>query len=348
MEQVKTLFRRLDFARTIIILFLVVIFITAFIQGQNMATLLSDSLIRFGMNLIFALAMLPAIQSGIGLNMGLAIGIVCGLFGGLVSIEWGMQSWAGLFCAIGVSLAVGTVVGYIYGKLLNTVKGSEMLIGNYLGSSVVYLLCMFWYVAPFKNAGIIWPMGGNGVRATITISGYYEKILNNVLAVKILGVSIPTGLFLFVFGVCFLVHIFTKSKTGVALQAAGNNPLYANSVGINVDSARIIGAALSTILGALGIVIYAQTYGFYQMYEAPLTMAFTPMAAVLLGGATMKKVSVWHVIIGTFLFQTMLTAALPVASLLMPQGDLSEVFRIIASNGIILYALSQSGDEKNG
>ena len=49
---------------------------------------------------------------------------------------------------------------------------------------------------------------------------------------------------------------------------------------------------------------------------------------------------------GTLLFQTMLTTALPVANMLLPDGNLSEVFRIIVQNGIILYALSQAGGEK--
>lgn len=345
METVKKRMRQLGLPRIIIIAFIILIFIGAFLQGQDMKQLVSDSLVRFGMNLIFALAMMPAILSGIGLNMGLAIGIVCGLFGGLVSIEMGLTSWVGIACASLIALVIGSVVGVLYGRILNGVKGSEMLIGNYLGYAVVYLLCMFWFIAPFKNPAIIWPMGGDGVRSTVTLSGYYEHVLNDFLSFQIGGVTIPTGLFLFVFGICWIIRIFCKSKVGVTLQAAGNNPEYANSSGIHVNRCRIIGALLSTALGALGIVVYAQSYGFYSMYEAPLTMSFTPMAAVLLGGATMKKVSVWHAIVGTLLFQTMLTAALPVANMLLPDGNLSEVFRIIVSNGIILYALSQAGGE---
>ena len=50
-------------------------------------------------------------------------------------------------------------------------------------------------------------------------------------------------------------------------------------------------------------------------------------------------------ILGTFLFQALLTVALPVVNLLMPEGGMSEVIRIIVSIGIILYALTQSGGE---
>lgn len=346
MEMVKKQMQQLGLPRIIIIAFIVVIFLAAFLQGQDMAQLISDSLVRFGQNLILALAMMPAIMSGIGLNMGLAIGIVCGLFGGMISIELGLTNIYGIACAMLIALIIGSLVGVIYGRVLNSIKGSEMLIGNYLGYAVVYLMCMFWFAAPFRNPTIIWPMGGDGVRSTVTLDGYYSGILNNFLSFSIGGITIPTGLFLFVFGVCWIIRIFSHSKVGVTLRAAGDNPAYASSSGIPVNRCRIIGASLSTALGALGIVVYAQSYGFYSMYEAPLTMSFTPMAAILLGGATMKKVSVWHAVVGTLLFQTMLTTALPVANMLLPEGNLSEVFRIIVSNGIILYALSQAGGDK--
>ena len=151
-----------DVISAIIIAFIIVIFLAAFLQGQDMAALISDSLVRFGQNLILALAMMPAIMSGIGLNMGLAIGIVCGLLGGMISIELGLTNIYGIACAMLIALIVGSLVGVIYGKILNGIKGSEMLIGNYLGYTVVYLMCMFWFAAPFSNPTIIWPMGGDG------------------------------------------------------------------------------------------------------------------------------------------------------------------------------------------
>jgi simple sugar transport system permease protein len=278
--------------------------------------------------------------------MGLAIGIVCGILAGLISVQLGFAGWAGLAVAMIGALLVGALTGLAYGRLLNMIKGSEMLIGNYLGSAVVYLMCMFWFAAPFTNPTIIWPMGGTGVRTTVPISDYYEKLLNRFLAVNIGGVTIPTGLFLFVFAVCFLVYLFTRSRTGMMLRLVGNNPSYAAMSGINVNKARLIGISMSTMLAALGIVVYAQSYGFYQTYEGPLTMAFTPMAAILLGGATMKNVKIRHAIIGSFLIQILLTTALPVCNQLFPESNLSEVFRIIISNGIILYALSQAGGDK--
>lgn len=343
MDQVKRKIRAFGMPRIIIIAFIIVILIGALLEGQDMAALLSDSLVRVGQNMILALAMLPCILVGAGLNMGLAIGIVCGLLGGLLSVQFGLMGWSGFLTAAVLALVIGCLAGLVYGRLLNMVKSSEMLIGNYMGSAVVYMMCMFWFAAPFTNPTIIWPMGGTGVRTTVPVSDYYEKVLNNFLSFQIGGVTIPTGLFLFAFLVCFLVWLFTRSRTGTILRVVGNNPSYAAMSGVNVNRARLIGIALSTMLGALGIVIYAQSYGFYQTYEGPLMMAFTPMAAILLGGATMRSVKIRHAILGSFLIQTLLTTALPVCNQLFPESNLSEVFRIIISNGIILYALSQTG-----
>lgn len=332
--------------RIIIICFIFVILIGALLEGQNMSTLFSDSLVRIGQNMILALAMLPTLLVGAGLNMGLAIGIVCGLLAGLLSVQWELAGILGFGVALVLSLVFGSIAGLGYGKFLNRVKGSEMLIGNYLGSAVVYLMCMFWFAAPFTNPTIIWPMGGVGVRTTVPVSDYYEKVLNRFLSIEVAGVTIPTGLILFALLACFVMYLFTQSKTGTVLRLVGDNSSYATMSGINVNRARLIGVCLSSAIGAMGIVVYAQSYGFYQTYEGPLTMAFTPMAAILLGGATMRSVKVRHVIIGTILIQTLLTTALPVCNQLFPDSNLSEVFRIIISNGIILYALSQVGGDR--
>ena len=48
-------------------------------------------------------------------------------------------------------------------------------------------------------------------------------------------------------------------------------------------------------------------------------------------------------LIGTFLFQGVLTLGMPVANVLVPGSTISETLRILISNGIILYALTKSG-----
>jgi len=72
--------------------------------------------------------------------------------------------------------------------------------------------------------------------------------------------------------------------------------------------------------------------------------AFPAVACLLIGGASVTRATLTHVIIGTFLFQSILTVALPVTSQVV-QGDISETARLIIQNGMILYALTRRGDK---
>lgn len=339
-ERIREWARDFGVARSIILLFLAILLVAALIMGLPMSQLFSSILSRFGMNAILVLAMIPTIQSGTGLNFGLPLGIACGLVAAVLSIELDMRGFQALFFAVGLGALLGAVTGYLYGLLLNKVKGQEMTVGTYFGFSIVSLMCIFWFMAPFKSPEMIWPYGGNGLRVTISLQDRFDKVLNNFLEFEVFGASIPTGLLLFVAVFCLIVWIFMRSKTGVALSTVGANPRFAESCGLSVNKYRVIGSVFSQALAAVGIVIYAQTFGFIQLYMAPLYMAFFAVASVLIGGASLNRATVWHAMIGCFLFQSILVVSMPVANVLVAE-NLSEVARIIISNGIILYALTR-------
>ena len=128
----------------------------------------------------------------------------------------------------------------------------------------------------------------------------------------------------------------------MSMIVAGSNEKFALSNGIDVDKERIKGTVISTVLAAIGIIVYSQAFGFLQLYNAPLYSAMPAAAAILIGGASIKRASIAHVIIGTLLFQSLLVIALPVINVIA-EGSMSEVIRIIVSNGIILYALTREG-----
>ena len=166
-------------SQIIIVIFLVALLFGASALGMNSMTLISDSLIRIGMNAVFVLAMLPTIQCGVGLNFGLPLGIVCGLLGGLITIEFNMTGMTGILAAIAISLPMAAVVGLGYGWLLNHLRGSEMMVGNYLNFSIISLMCIGWMILPFRNTAIVWAMG-SGVRSTITLEQNYEQVLDHL------------------------------------------------------------------------------------------------------------------------------------------------------------------------
>ena len=336
---------KLGIPRVIIGVFFILLCFMTLWYDLSLSTLLSNTIVRMGMNAIMVLAMVPGIQCGISLNLGLPIGLVAGLIGGLLTIELGIPGWGGFLFAIVSGSALAAVCGYLYALMLNRLKGSEMSVTTYVGFSIVSLMCIAWLVLPFKSLKLRWPLG-TGLRNTIGLDGTnFRHILNDFLAFQIGDFTIPTGLLLFMLFSCFVVWVFSRSRTGQAMQAVGNNPRFAESVGINVDKMRIIGTVFSTVLGAVGILVYSQSYGFMQLYTAPRQMGFIAASAILIGGASTSRCKISHVLIGTFLFQGVLTLGMPVANVLVPGSTISETLRILISNGIILYALTKSGGE---
>jgi simple sugar transport system permease protein len=72
----------------------------------------------------------------------------------------------------------------------------------------------------------------------------------------------------------------------------------------------------------------------------PFYMALPAVAAILIGGASINKATIPNVIIGTFLYQGIVTMT-PTVMNLMIRMDMSEVIRLIVSNGMIIYALTR-------
>nr|MBR4279874.1 ABC transporter permease [Clostridia bacterium] len=339
----ELLSKKLGIPRIVLGVFFILLCFMCLWFDLSLAALLSNSLVRMGMNAVMVLAMVPGIQCGISLNLGLPIGLVAGLIGGLVTIEWGIPGVWGFIVAILVGVVIAAVCGWLYSKLLNRLKGEEMSVTTYVGFSIVSLMCIAWLVLPFKSLKLRWPMG-TGLRNTIGLdSTNFKHVLDDFLSFKIGDFVVPTGLLLFMLLMCFLVWLFTRTKTGVAMQAVGNNPRFAEATGIDVDKMRVIGTVLSTVLGAIGILVYSQSYGFMQLYTAPRQMGFIAASAILIGGASTSRCKISHVLIGTFLFQGVLTLGMPVANVLVPGSTISETLRILISNGIILYALTKSG-----
>ena len=339
---------KMGIPRVIIGLFFIALCFTSLFYDLPLDTYFSNTLVRMGMNSIMVLAMVPGIQCGISLNLGLPIGLVAGLFGGLVTIQLGIPGIFGFIAAIAVGGVIAAICGWLYGHLLNRLKGEEMGVTTYVGFSIVSLMCIVWLVLPFNSLKLRWPMG-SGMRNTIGLDKTnFEHILDDFLSFEIGGFTVPTGLLLFMAFMCFVVWLFGRTKTGIAMQAVGNNPRFAEATGISVNKMRIIGTVLSTVLGAIGILVYSQSYGFMQLYTAPRQMGFIAASAILIGGASTSRCKVSHVLIGTFLFQGILTLGMPVANVIVPGSTFSETLRILISNGIILYALTKSGGASRG
>jgi simple sugar transport system permease protein len=347
-----SLCEKIGWPRLIVSLFFGAIVLVAYLIGVNFKSYLSSTLKYWGMWGVLVLAMIPTIKAGVGPNFGIGLGIVCGLLSTLLVIEFevagtvnaflpGFGTWASMIIAMLAGALIAYLVGVAYGRLLNCVKGDEMTVTTYIGYSVIYLMCILWFMAPFGSGEIMWPLGGKGVRNQVSMESSFGQLLNKAGAFTIGGIEVPTGLIVFVLLMCLLVWLFFRSKTGKAIAASGANSLFASSSGINVDKMRIIGVALSTALGAVGIIVYTQGFGFLQAYNAPLAMNFLCVAAILIGGASTRKAKISHVLLGTFLYQGLIIMTPPVSNKLLAGTDISDTMRQIIQNGVILYALTK-------
>lgn len=341
MKNIKNFIKKVGIARFIITLFLLFLITIAPFAGLRLDLTISDTITRFGMYSVLVLSLVPMIQSGCGLNFGLPLGVLAGTFGAVISLELQLTGFAGIFTAMAIGVVLASIVGYLYGKLLNMVKGDEMIIATYVGFSAVALMSMFWTKLPFKNPLLILGYGGNGMRQTINLDGYWLGQLSNILSFRIGPYFVfHTGLFLFFALMCFLVWMFFKTKAGTAMTAVGSNPEYAKAAGIDIDKIRIQSVMLSTIIAAVGIIVYQQSFGFIQLYTAPGNHTFSTIAAILIGGAGIKKASIKNVIIGGFLsFGTLYLAPVVINSTI--KLDIADVVRLLISNGMILYALTR-------
>ncbi|MDR2553539.1 MAG: ABC transporter permease [Treponema sp.] len=340
-EKIKEFIADFGWPRLIIFFFVVLLFLAAPLVKVRVDSSLKDVIVRFGQNGVMVLAMVPMMQAGAGLNFGLPGGIIAGLLGSTLAMQFQLTGFAGFAAAAGFSLPFAVIFGILYGILLNKVKGEEMTIAMYVGFSIVTFMAIMWLILPFTNPTMVWGYTGQGLRTTITLDGYWSRVLNAFLAIRIgPNFEFPTGAILFFALMAFIMWLFMRSRTGTALTAVGSNADFARAGGVSVNRMRLISVVVSTMYGALGILVYQQSFGFVQLYNAPLYMAFPAVAAILLGGASVNKASILNVVVGTFLFQSILAMTPSVINSVL-KTDMSEVIRILISNGMIIYALTR-------
>lgn len=328
---------RLSAPQIIIGLFMVALFIVAGGLKMNIPDLISQSFTKFVMNGVMVLAMIPMINAGVGMNFGLSVGIVSGLIGMCCAIQLRLTGITGFLGAILFSIPIAIAFGYVYAMILNQVKGKEDIAAIFIGYSLIPLMDFFWTVAPFTNREMLYPIGGSGLRPKISLENYFANVLESIGSISVAGIVVPLGMLGFYAIIAVLIYLFFKTKYGTVMLAVGENEKFCQLSGVKIKRVRIMAIILSTIIGAIGICVYAQSYGFVELYESPKSFAFPAVSAILIGGCIGKRAGVFQAILGTYLYQTIYLLSAPIANIiLIPQ--MSEIIRMIITNGIILYA----------
>lgn len=326
----------------IIFSFMMFLFALAAYLGMDMPELFTASIVKFVMNGVMVLAMIPMINAGVGMNFGLAVGIVSGLIGMCCAIQFRLEGLLGLIAAMLFSVPIAIVFGKLYALILNQVKGKEDIAAIFIGYSLIPLMSFFWTVVPFTNREMLYPIGGVGLRPKISLENYFANALENMCTITAFGVTIPVGLILGYAVIALLVYLFFKTTYGKIMLSVGENETFCKLSGISINKVRTMAIICSTVIGALGICVYAQSYGFVELYDSPKSFAFPAVSAILIGGCIGKRATVFQAILGTYLYQTIYLLSAPIANIiLIPQ--MSEIIRMIITNGIILYAFLKRG-----
>ena len=89
-----------------------------------------------------------------------------------------------------------------------------------------------------------------------------------------------------------------NTPLGQKIKAVGISEEKAENLGISVDKTRIIVMIISTVLAAIGQFIYLQNIGSLNVYTEHLNTDVMSCAALLAGGASIKRVSVKNALYG--------------------------------------------------
>lgn len=323
--------------QVIMFIFMGVLLTAAVAIDMNIIGILNDALIKWAMNGVIVLSLIPMINVGAGRNFGMTIGLSAGLVGMIFALNARMTSWAGFVLSMLVGMAVAVVFGYLYSLILNRLKMNEEIVGTFAGYAFIPIMNLFYTFVPVTNRQMLYPIGGQGLRPKVNLENYFGQILDLLWQVKIGEIVIPLGLLLFFFGIGALLWAFSKTRTGIIFSAIAENEKFVKLSGIHVNHYRTIGIIMSTVIAAIGVVVYSQSYGILHLYDGPFMMSFPAVSAIVIGGASPRKATVANALIGTFLYQTTYLLSIPVANaLLIP--EMAEIIRTIITSGIILYA----------
>ncbi|WP_320130590.1 ABC transporter permease [uncultured Sphaerochaeta sp.] len=151
--------------------------------------------------------------------------------------------------------------------------------------------------------------------------------------------DIPVVTGLIILAVCLYITYFSKTKIGSDINAVGQNRYVAASMGINVDKIRIKAVVISTVLAALGQIIFIQEIGNFATYNAHENVGTFAIAALLVGGASINKATIRQAFLGALLFHTMFIIS-PIAGMkLFGNAQMGEYFRVFACYAVITIAL---------
>jgi len=163
--------------------------------------------------------------------------------------------------------------------------------------------------------------------------------LDNLLPFHVGVFVFPIATFLVIAALCLFIIWFKKTKLGQDMRAVGHDMHVAESSGVPVDRTRIIAIIISTVLATIGQIIFLQNMGNMATYNAHDQTSFFAVAAILVGGASVKKATIPNVFIGVILLHVLFVVSPGAGQKLFGEAMIGEYFRQFIGYGVIALSL---------
>lgn len=257
-----------------------------------MLLLIQYTLIFASVLLLVALGGCFSEHSGV-INIGLEGIMVIGALGGALAMKY-LPVDAAPFVMVLVSILAAVIFGMIYSLLLGVAainfRADQTLVGtamNLLGTSLATVVVK----AINTNAS-----GGNDVSATIQYIEQKKAFLVNIGSFEFSWFMLIAVILLIVSYV-----LLYKTKFGLRLQACGEHPQAASSVGISVQKMRYAGVLISGFLGGLGGLVYITAGVSEWKFEYGVAgFGFLALAVMIFGQWKPTRIALAAILFGLF------------------------------------------------
>lgn len=327
------------------LLFTVLCVVGFMYSGLPWKFFVNDLIARLGRNSFLVISLIIPVMAGMGLNFGIVLGAMAGQFGAIITVFWEIEGLTGFVMAAVISLPLSILFGWMTGVLFNRTKGKEMITGLILGffaNGIYLLICLLligWAIPVSEdNMYLLLP---NGVGLVNTIDLYlWQYAVDKFVALRWDIISFPVATLGLTALLCVGVWQLFKTRLGQNMRAIGQNRHIAEVAGLNVDRIRIISVIFSTVLAAWGQLLFLQNLGTLQTYGSHVQVGTFAVAALLVGGASVSRATIWQALLGIILFHALFIVSPLAGKNLMGSAQIGEYFRVFVAYGIIGVALA--------
>ncbi|MGE5554140.1 MAG: ABC transporter permease subunit [Betaproteobacteria bacterium] len=306
--------------------------------------LINELITRLARNSFLVLSLLIPVVAGLGLNFGIVIGAMAAQMALVIVTHYAVPGLLGVGLAAVLAVPFAVLFGWLTGRVLNRAKGREMvtsLIMGFFANGLYQLvfLVLVGTVIPMKDPVLLLP-SGIGLRNTVDLVGITNALDNALVGALMVGpYRIPLFSFIVVASLCLVISFLLRTRLGQQMRAVGQDMHVAEVAGLDIDRIRMIAIIISTVLAAWGQLIFLQNIGTMNTYNSHEQVGTFSIAALLVGGATSRRASIWNALVGVVLFHTLFVVSPLAGQRVFGIPQVGEYFRVFLAYGVIAMAL---------